>query len=136
LEYQMRKNQIRSIVDMEALTGKDEATQTRIQNFINKVYKSIESNGHVVIPQQKGFKYSEYTTPGSPVTVDEINKVTGGFLDKVAQSLGIPIAMIRGEMADVESQTKNYKMFCINPLARKLSDELTSKFVSKADYLN
>lgn len=135
LEYQMRKNQIRSIVDMETITAKDEATQTKIQAFINKVYKSIESNGHVVIPQQKGFKYSEYTTPGSPVTVDEINKVTNGFLDHVARTLGIPIAMIRGEMSDVEAQTKNYMLFCINPLSRKISDELTGKFVAKEDYL-
>lgn len=135
LEYQMRKNQIRSVVDMEALTGKDEATQTKIQNFINKIYKSIETNGHVVVPQQKGFKYSEHTTPGSPVTVDEINKVTDGFLDQVARTLGIPIAMIRGDMADVEGQTKNYMLFCINPLSRKISDELTGKFVEKADYL-
>lgn len=136
LEYQMRKNQIRSIVDMEAITGKDEATQAKIQAFINKVYKSIESNGHVVIPQQKGFKYTEHVTAGSPVTVDEINKVTDGFLDHVARTLGIPIAMIRGEMADVAGQTKNYKMFCINPLSRKISDELTSKFVTKQEYLN
>lgn len=136
LEYQMRKNQIRSIVDMEAITGKDEATQAKIQNFINKVYKSIESNGHVVIPQQKGFKYSEHTTPGTPVTVDEINKVTDGFLDHVARTLGIPIALLKGEMADVEKQTKNYMVFCINPLTRKISDELNAKFVSKEEYLN
>lgn len=135
LEYQMRKNQIRSIVDMEALTGNDDKTQAKIQNFINKIYKSVETNGHVVVPQQKGFKYSEYTTPGSPVTVDEINKVTDGFLDQVARTLGIPIAMIRGDMADVEGQTKNYMLFCINPLSRKISDELTGKFVEKADYL-
>lgn len=135
LEYQMRKNQIRSVVDMEALTGTDEKTQAKIQNFINKIYKSVETNGHVVVPQQKGFKYSEHTTPGSPVTVDEINKVTDGFLDQVARTLGIPIAMIRGDMADVEGQTKNYMLFCINPLSRKISDELTGKFVEKADYL-
>ena len=135
LEYQMRKNQIRSVVDMEAITGKDEATQTKIQNFINKIYKGVATNSHLVVPQQKGFKYSEHTTPGSPVTVDEINKVTDGFLDQVARTLGIPIAMIRGEMADVEGQTKNYMLFCINPLSRKISDELTGKFVEKADYL-
>ena len=135
LEYQMRKNQIRSVVDMEALTGNDDKTQAKIQNFINKIYKSVETNGHVVVPQQKGFKYSEYTTPGAPVTVDEINKVTDGFLDQVARTLGIPIAMIRGDMADVEGQTKNYMLFCINPLSRKISDELTGKFVEKADYL-
>lgn len=135
LEYQMRKNQIRSVVDMEAITGKDEATQTKIQNFINKIYKGVATNSHLVVPQQKGFKYSEHTTPGAPVTVDEINKVTDGFLDQVARTLGIPIAMIRGDMADVEGQTKNYMLFCINPLSRKISDELTGKFVEKPDYL-
>lgn len=136
LEYQMRKNQIRSVVDIDAITGKDEVTQAKIQNFINKVYKSIESNGHVVIPQQKGFKYSEYTTPGSPVTVDEINKVTNGFLDQCARALGIPIALIRGEMSDVDSQKKNYMLFCVNPISRKISDELTVKFVTQEEYLN
>lgn len=136
LEYQMRKSQVRSIVDMEAITGKDKDTQEKIQAFIDKVYKGVSTNGHVVIPQQKGFKYSEYTTPGTPPSVDEINKVTNGFLDRVAQALGIPIAMIRGEMADVQAQTKNYMIFCINPLSRKISDELNVKFIKKEEYLN
>lgn len=135
IEYQLRKSQIRSIVDMEALNAKDDETQGKIQNFINKVYKSIDSNGHVVIPQQKGFKYSEHTTPGTPPSIDEINKVTGGYLDHVARALGIPTALLRGEMADVEKQTKNYMVFCINPLTTKISDELNAKFITKEEYL-
>ncbi|MGE6370639.1 phage portal protein [Planococcus kocurii] len=134
IEYQMLNSQIRSVVDMEGITSKDEGTQKRIQTFIDKIYKGIAGSAHVVIPQQKGFKYSEHSKNGN-ISVDEINKVTDGFLDNVARTLGIPIPMIRGEMADVDSQRKNYMLFCINPLSRKISDELTSKFVEKEDYL-
>jgi HK97 family phage portal protein len=136
IEQQMMKSQVRSVVDIDAIAGKDDTSQARIQSFIDKIYKGIKSGVHVVIPQQKGFKYSEYTTSGTPVSVDEINKVTDGFLDQVARVLGIPMAMVRGEMADVSAQTKNFKQFCINPMSRKISDELTAKFISKEDYLN
>lgn len=135
LEYQMMNRQVRSVVDMEGITSNDEKTQTKIQAFINKIYKGVASNSHVVIPQQKGFKYSEYTTQGANLSVDEINKVSDGFLDKVAQALTIPPALVRGEMADMESVRKNFMLFCINPMTRKISDELTGKTVSKEDYL-
>ncbi|MGQ0416690.1 hypothetical protein ACT4UL_16345, partial [Bacillus sp. HC-TM] len=54
-------------------------------------------------------------------SVEEINKVTNGFLNQVAMAIGIPIALIYGEMADVEKQTKNYMLFTVRPLLKKLS---------------
>lgn len=50
--------------------------------------------------------------------MEEINKVTNGFLNQVAMAIGIPIALIYGEMADVEKQTKNYILFTVRPLLK------------------
>lgn len=134
---QKRKNQIRGTVDMDAMTVKSEEGQKKLQAFIDKMYKAFGEKEIAIIPQQPGFKYSETTngTSGSGQSVDEINKVTNGFMDQVAMALGIPISLLRGDMADVEKQTKNFMMFTVNPLLKKIKDEAENKFFTKDEYL-
>jgi len=136
IEFQKHKNQIRSTVDMENVNAKDPETQKKLQRFIDNMYNAIKTKSFAIIPQQKGFKYEEHTKGGgSGQSVDDINKIANGFLDHVAKALGIPIALLHGEMADVEKQTRNYMTFCINPLIKKISDELNAKFIDKKDFL-
>lgn len=134
IDFQKRKNQIRGLVDVEAMLDKSEAGQAKLQNYINKIYKAFTEKSIAVVPQQKGFTYEEKTN-GNSHPVDEVNKVTDGFLYQVANALGIPIALLKGEMADVEKQTRNFMNFCIDPLNKKIKDELNAKFIEKKDYL-
>lgn len=136
LEFQKRKNQIRATVDIEGLNGKAEEQTNKLQSFINRVYKAVTEKAVAVIPQQKGFTYKEHqqnTTVGP--SVDEINKVTDGFMTQVAAALGIPVVMLKSEMADLEKPTRNYMVFCINPLAKKISDALNYTVIDREDYL-
>src|SRR5690606_32279742 len=57
LAGQMRKNQIRGTVDIDAMTSKDKEKLSRLQNFIDNMYKAIEKKDVAIIPQQQGFKY-------------------------------------------------------------------------------
>ncbi|MGG0889936.1 phage portal protein [Cytobacillus horneckiae] len=139
LSSQKRKNQIRGTVDMEMLGAKTREAQEQLQNFINDMYKAVDENEIAIIPQQKGFKYQEHASGNSgsgQQSVDEINKVTSGFLDQVATALGIPLGLLHGEMADVEKQTKNFMLFCVSPLLKKIKDEANSKFFDKQEYLS
>lgn len=135
---QKRKNQIRGTVDMDAMTAKSEDGQRKIQSFIDKMYRAFGEKEIAIVPQQPGFKYNETTSgnSGSGQSVDEINKVTNGFLDQVAMALGIPLSLLRGDMADVEKQTKNFMMFTVNPLLKRIKDEADNKFFTKAEFLN
>lgn len=135
MDFQKRKGQIRGIVNVENITDKGDKSTERIQNYINKVFKSFRDNSVSIIPQQKGFDYKEIGANQPVASVDEINKVTDGFLNQVAKALGIPIALLIGEMADVEKQTKNLMIFCINPLLKKITDELTGVFFTEEEYL-
>ncbi|CRK80313.1 phage portal protein, HK97 family [Neobacillus massiliamazoniensis] len=135
VEFQKRKNQIRGLVDIEAIHDKSEESQAKLQNYINKIYKAFAEKSIAIVPQQKGFKLEESKQPQQTHPVDEVNKVTDGFLYQVANSLGIPIAMLKGEMADVEKQTRNYMNFCIDPFLKKIRDEGNAKFIDKADFL-
>lgn len=137
LNSQKRKNQIRSTVKVDATTAKTEKGLAQLQEFINKMYRTIEEKDVAIIPEQPGFEYKEHFSGGGNgiQSVDEINKVTGGFFDQVAIALGIPLTLIRGDMADVEKVTKNYMMYTINPILKKIKDEGIAKFFEKKDFL-
>lgn len=136
LNSQKRKNQIRGTVDIDVQVAKSSDMQNKLQTFIDKMYKAFGTKDIAIVPQQPGFKYDE-TSGGnaSGPSVEEINKVTNGFLDQVAMAMGIPVSLIYGSMADVEKQTKNYMMFTVSPLLKKICDEGNAKFFTKDEYL-
>jgi HK97 family phage portal protein len=135
LNGQKRKNQIRGTAKLDANQSMTKENVEKLQNFINKMYKAFEEKDIAIVPEQKGFNYEEKNSSTGTQSVDEINKVTNGFLDKLAMAIGIPPGLLHGEMADVEKQTKNYMVFCVNPFLKNVKDEANFKFVSKKDYL-
>lgn len=136
LNGQKRKNQLRATVDMDMLAAKNKESQLKLQEFIDNMYESVGKRDFAIIPQQPGFKYEEHSGNGvAGQSVDEINKVTNGFLDQVAFAIGIPPSLIRGDMADVEKQTKNYMFFTVSPLLKKIKEESDVKFFTKEEHL-
>ncbi|MDX5475517.1 MAG: phage portal protein [Bacillaceae bacterium] len=135
IEFQKRKGQLRGLVDVDSTFDKDSQKQALLQNYINKVYKAFSEKTVAFVPQQKGFKLEESKNQGQQYSVDEVKKVSDGFLDQVAMALGIPIAMIYGDIADVEKVTKNFMKFCIDSFLKKIKDELNAKLIDKKAFL-
>ena len=136
LNFQKRKNQIRGTVDMDMIAAKSPEQVAKLQEFIDNMYKAVGEKDIAIVPQQKGIKYEEhFNGSGSGPSVEEINKVTNGFLDQVAMAIGIPVSLLHGDMADVEKQTKNYMMFTVSPLLKKIKDEADVKFFTRDEYL-
>ncbi|MFK4309982.1 HK97 family phage portal protein [Bacillus sp. RC242] len=137
LNSQKRKNQVRGTVDMDMIGAKTEEQIAKLQEFIDNMYKAIGTKDIAIVPQQKGINYNEiYNGVANGPSVEEINKVTNGFLNQVAMAIGIPTTLLYGEMADVEKQTKNYMLFTVRPLLKKLSDEANVKFFEMNEYLS
>lgn len=136
LSSQKRKNQIRGTVDMDMIGAKTQEQVDKLQKFIDDMYQAIGKKDIAIVPQQKGIEYKEvYNGSANGPSVEEINKVTNVFLNQVAMAMGIPTALIYGEMADVEKQTKNYMNFTVKPLLKKISDEVNVKFFEMNEYL-
>jgi HK97 family phage portal protein len=137
VDFQKRKNQIRSTVDIETVTGTDEEKRNKIQKFIDRAYSAIRDKAVAIMPQQKGFTYKEHQKDNAVgPSVEEINKVTEGFMSQVATALGIPIVLLKGDTKDLEKPTRNYMVFCINPLNKKISDALNYSVIDRKDFLN
>lgn len=134
IEFQMHNNQFRNTVGVDGQGPKDPKSQEKLQNFIDNMYRSVRDKVFAIVPQQKGFTYNEESSRQN-VSVEEINKITNGYLDHVAKALGIPISIVHGEMADMENATKNLMTFCIDPLLKKVKDEANATFFEKKEFL-
>lgn len=136
IDAQKRKDQIRGTVNIDELSAKDDKRIEKASTFINKMYKAFSTKDIAIVPQQKGFQYEEHSkSTTKSQSVDEVTKTIDGFLTVVARALNIPPALVKGEMADVENQTRNFMAFCVDPLLNKIKDELNSKSFSKNEIL-
>ena len=137
LGSQKRKNQIRSTVSVDSSVAKDAEKMGKLQAYIDKVYKSIRKNTDVaIVPEQPGFTYKEHASGTSNQSVDEINKITNGFLDQIAMAIGIPAGLLHGDLAGVKEITKSYTVFTVKPMLKKIRDECNSKFFTMKEYLS
>lgn len=144
VEVAMRNNQIRGSVAVEA-TGslnekKDQEGKTRserIQEFIDKIYESFRTNSVAIVPKIKGFEYEEYTnkTQVSNQSIEELIKVKKTLIDDVSRIIGVPSALVHGELAELEHNIKAYRRTCVKPLVRKLRDEANAKILERKEYL-
>lgn len=139
IDISMRNNQIRATVNVET-TGKfDEASAEKLQNYINKLFDSFSKNSIAIVPQTKGFTYDEVSSSKNLASKQAINEATdliNEFISHTAKLLGVPPALIHGEMADQEANEKNYIKFCIKPLIKKIEDELNAKLFEPEQFLN
>lgn len=143
LEISMRNNQIRASVGITATgslnseKGKDGTDKSeRLQNFINKIYKSFRTNSVAIVPKLKGFEYEEYTNKQgvSNQSLEELNKMKSSLIDDIANAVGVPTSLIYGEKAELDSNIKAFRQLCIAPLVKKLQDELMAKILSRQEY--
>ncbi|MGG3235407.1 phage portal protein [Priestia flexa] len=135
LEISLRKNQIRGTVAIDSTQSLDTESQTKLQNFINKLFNSFRKNSVALVPKLKGFEYDEVANgEGSGQSVEELAKVKKSLIDDIANILGIPNALIHGELAEYDTSIKAYIKFCIDPLVKKVKDELNAKLLSKEEY--
>ncbi|GGA99691.1 phage portal protein [Macrococcus hajekii] len=139
MDTQLRKNQIRGMVGIKTGGGQlDDKSMTRLQKYINRIYTQFKDNGVAIVPKVDGFDYEELSNNNNVGTdngADNLTKVKRLFIDDVAKIIGIPPALIHGDMADLEKLMDAYLDFCINPLIKMIENELNSKFYSPDEYL-
>lgn len=129
-----RAYQIRGIVDVESAQSFNDEKNNHIKGYFEKLFDSFSTNSVAIVPQYKGTKYNEISDgTTSNLSIDESSKIKRTLTNDVAKILGIPSALVHGEMADLDKSMKAYIKFCINPLLKKIEDELNAKLFEKAD---
>ncbi|WDQ20874.1 phage portal protein [Lactiplantibacillus plantarum] len=136
-ELELRNNQIRATVKADMTTGINDDKQSRLQNFINKVFKSFSQNSVSVIPLTNDFEYNEVGNNAGTKnqTFDESNSVLLAFIDHVARLVGVPPALIHGATAESSDNQELFNKQCLSALLNKIQTEINAKFFTQRDYL-
>lgn len=137
IRAQMRNFQIRGAVNFKMAGIADDEKQKKLQTYIDKLYAAFNNNEIAIVPQLEGFNYEEFGTSSvnSSQNFDEIKKLRKEMIDYVASILGIPSALLHGDMADLSNNMKAYMEYCIDPLTKKLEDELNAKLFTPSKFL-
>jgi len=136
MEVSLRNYQIRGTVGLDSTQQLTEENRNKLQKFIDKLFNSFRNNSVALVPKLKGFEYDEVAKgDNGGQSIDDLTKLKRSLIDDVAEILGIPNALIHGDLAEYETSIKAYIKFCVGPLIKKLSDELNAKLIDKDNCL-
>ncbi|WP_313889131.1 phage portal protein [Peribacillus sp. TH24] len=135
IESSKRSYQIRGAIKFETAQNLNDTEKT--QSLINKITGAVRDKVTAIFPLFKGISYEEFSNGSvKGPSAEDINKVKRALIDDVANILGIPINLLHGDVAELDSGLKAYIKLCINPLVKKITDELNAKTITRQEYQN
>ena len=131
-----RNNQIRGILNTKTNGTFNDERLKQMKDYADGLFKSFTTKTVAIVPAQNGLDYTELTnTVGtSNLSVDEIKKLRRQFDDEVADILGIPTALLHGDMANLANSQKMFTSYCFESLVKKVSDGLNHAIVGRDGY--
>lgn len=118
---------------VEIGTGEDVARQREqrkaaLSNFIN--------NSKAVYIQHRGQNLEQISSISRVADSSDIRELRKEMFELTAQAFKMPVSMMYGTTTNTKEITANYLTFRIEPLAKKISEELTSKFCGYDGFVN
>ncbi|KXU14605.1 Portal protein, phage associated [Streptococcus oralis] len=138
VEALARNNQIRGVLSTKANGAFDEQRVKKLQSYADGLFKSFTSKTVAIVPTMDGVDYQELTntTGTANLSVEELKKLRRQFDDEVADILGIPTALMHGDMANLSNSQKMFTSYCYESLVKKVSDGLNHVLVNQTGYTN
>ncbi|HFI0791124.1 TPA: phage portal protein [Streptococcus suis] len=122
----------------EAVDGGAKDAPSSNQRFFERVVERIKKDSVVAIPLNKDGSYNEFSNRYSSKAsfVDDIKQVKNQYVDELCEILGIPSALIHGELADNHKNHEQMIEVVIEPMMRKLLDGLQVAIFTQEEYLD
>lgn len=138
MNYYKRSNALKAILKMNVTQAQTDDEQAMLEDLFNNQFSSFfNSEGDAVLPLQDGLDLAELEKfKATGQTSRDIRALIDDIFDFVGMAFHVPKGLLKSDLAEVATQTDNFIMFCINPIAELLNDEINRKFYSKDEYLN
>ena len=90
----------------------------------------MDPSKDAVYPETNGFEYEEIDKAKGSKSNDsgrESKNFIDDMFDFIAISYGIPPSLLKGDTVDTKDAVNNFLTFCINPIAKLITDEINRK---------
>ncbi|SEB15796.1 phage portal protein, HK97 family [Thalassobacillus cyri] len=137
MNYYKRSNALRAKLKMRGIRSAKNEDQKKLEDMFNEQLKRfMTAENSAVLPEQEGRELEEMQSmSNSGRTSRDIRAIVDDIFDFVSMGFNIPKGLLKGDLADIEGQTDNFLMFCIEPIAELIEDEINRKFYTKEEYL-
>lgn len=134
IDYQKRAG-IRGKLKLSTTFSQKFSDQQKLQEYVKQKFTTYFTAVNAVLPLEDGFDFNETNKEKSDINTDEVKKLIDYVFDLVAIALNIPKGIIKGDLAEVKEQTKNFLTFCVDPIAKLIENEINRKYYKKTNYL-
>lgn len=136
IDNSMRHNQFRGIFKFKDGGALDDKTFKRQQAQVEKIKQIFETSSVALAPLTEGIELQDISNKSTQKdeSINDLVKLKRDLIDDISKMLGIPTNLIHGDVADLENTMEAYITFCVEPLIKKISDELNAKFFEYKDY--
>jgi len=137
MDNSMRANQLRGYYRFKDGGNLSKEAFERQKAQVEQLSKIFEDKSVAYAPLTEGIEFEDLTPSNTnkDESVKDLVGIKRDLTSDVAKMLGIPVNLIHGDVADIEKSIDAYITFCIEPLMKKIADELNAKFFTQAEYL-
>ena len=127
-----RQNALKLKVKISTLLSQRYDDQTQLQDYIKQKINPIFQDANAAIPIEDGFDVSVLDSNSSKnISIDDVSKGIDNAFKYVSMALHIPESIMKGNLADVKEQTKNFFTWCVDPIAKQIDREFNRKYFGK-----
>lgn len=134
------RNTKKGFLKIDGHYPKTEEAQKNLKNLLENQFKKWFESDNAVLPLSKGLEWEpeeKSTIKGEEASYTrDIQEMVTDIFDITAIAFQIPPNLLRGEVADTDKAMNNFLTFCINPIAKLITDEINRKMYSKEEYLS
>lgn len=133
-----RNNQIRGTLKFKGANQFNPEQTKKLKDYSERLFTAFKEKSVAIVPMVDQVDYEELTntTGTNNLSVDDLKKLKQQFEDDVADMLGIPIALLHGEIAGIEDAQRTFNQYCLGPLIKRVEDELNAKIISTKEFKN
>lgn len=135
IESYKRTNGKKYKLILEQYRAGDTAFNEVFEKVIKHQLKAFMDNDNAVYPQFKGTELQEFST-ATPSNSSDIIALRKEIFETTAQAFKVPLPMLYGNMTNLKEIVAQFLTFCIDPLADMMSEEITRKYYTFAEWQN
>jgi len=118
----------KGILDISTMAQNNPNFAANIKKLFEEDFKKFFTADNAALPLYEGWKYTDtgsktYSNEGTR----DIKAMVDDIYDFTARALGIPPALLKGDIANIENVVDNFLTFCVDPLTDMLSEENNRK---------
>lgn len=133
-----RLNAEKGILHVNGIIPPNGPIRDAFDNLMNNDFRTFFNSNNAVLPLQNGYKYeplNKLSATKQSNTSRDIKSIIDDIFEFASIAIHVPKGVFKGDVVDAESQTNNFLMFTVNPIAKIIKNEINRKYYKKNNVL-